>query len=147
MRFKTTIQLEGKTATGFRVPTEVVEALGKGKRPPVNVTIDGYTYRSTVAAYGDVYMLPLAAEHREAIGVAAGEEIEVDVALDTAPREVDVPADLAAALDAAPDAKLAFEALSYSNKRRITLAVEGAKAAETRQRRIEKSIADLQGDR
>jgi hypothetical protein len=145
MRFKTTIQLEGKTATGFRVPVEVVEAFGRGKRPPVNVTINGYTYRSTVAAYGDVYMLPLAGEHREAAGVGAGEEIEVDLELDTAPREVDVPADLAAALAAAPDAKLAFEALSYSNKRRITLAVEGAKAAETRQRRIEKSIADLQG--
>jgi hypothetical protein len=146
MRFKTTIQLEGKTATGFQVPVAVVEAFGRGKRPPVTVTINGYTYRSTVAAYGDVYMLPLAAEHREAAGLAAGEEIEVDLELDTAPREVDVPVDLAAALDAAPEAKRAFEALSYSNKRRITLAVEGAKAAETRQRRIEKSIADLQGD-
>jgi hypothetical protein len=144
MRFKTTIQLEGKTATGFQVPVTVVEAFGRGKRPPVTVTINGYTYRSTVAAYGDVYMLPLAAEHREAAGVAAGEEIDVDLELDTAPREVDVPADLAAALAAAPDAQRAFEALSYSNKRRITLAVEGAKAAETRQRRIEKSIADLQ---
>jgi hypothetical protein len=144
MRFKTTIQLEGKTATGFRVPVTVVEAFGRGKRPPVTVTINGYTYRSTIAAYGDVYMLPLAAEHREAAGVTAGEEIEVDLELDTAPREVDVPADLAAALAAAPDAKRAFEALSYSNKRRITLAVEGAKAAETRRRRIEKSIADLQ---
>jgi Bacteriocin-protection, YdeI or OmpD-Associated/Domain of unknown function (DUF1905) len=145
MRFKTTLQQEGKTATGFQVPVDVVEALGKGKRPPVRVTINGYTYRSTVAAYGDVYMLPLAAEHRGPTGVSAGDALEVDLELDTEPRVVDVPADLAAALDGAPDAKRAFEALSYSNKRRITLAVEGAKAAETRQRRIEKSIAELQG--
>ena len=145
MRFKTTLQQEGKTATGFQVPVDVVEALGKGKRPPVRVTINGYTYRSTVAAYGDVFMLPLAAEHRGPAGVSAGDALEVDLELDTEPRVVDVPADLAAALDGAPDAKRAFEALSYSNKRRITLAVEGAKAAETRQRRIEKSIAELQG--
>ncbi len=145
MRFKTTLALEGKTATGFRVPVEVVEALGKGKRPPVLVTINGYTYRSTVAAYGDVYMLPVAAEHRNATGIEAGQEIDVDLELDTAPREVEVPPDLAAALDAAPDAKHAFEALSYSNKRRITLSIADAKAPETRQRRIDKSIADLKG--
>jgi hypothetical protein len=144
MRFKTTLQQEGKTATGFQVPVDVVEAMGKGKRPPVRVTINGYTYRSTVAAYGDVYMLPLAAEHRGPAGVSAGDALEVDLELDTEPRVVDVPPDLAAALDDAPDAKQAFDALSYSNKRRITLAVEGAKAAETRQRRIEKSIAELQ---
>ena len=66
MRFKTTLQLEGRTATGFRVPPEVVEALGRGKRPPVTVTLNGaYTYRSTIAPYGDVYMLGVAAEHRE----------------------------------------------------------------------------------
>jgi hypothetical protein len=147
MRFKTTLQQEGKTATGFQVPVDVVEAMGKGKRPPVRVTINGYTYRSTVAAYGDVYMLPLAAEHRGPAGVSAGDALEVDLELDTEPRVVDVPPDLAAALDDAPDAKQAFEALSYSNKRRITLAVEGAKAAETRQRRIEKSIAILREGR
>jgi hypothetical protein len=143
MRFTTTLQLEGKTATGFQVPVDVVEAFGRGKRPPVTVTINGYTYRSTVAAYGEVYMLPLAAEHREAAGVAAGEEIEVELELDTAPREVEVPPDLATALDAAPDTKRAFEALSYSNKRRITLAIADAKTPETRQRRIDKSIAEL----
>jgi hypothetical protein len=145
MRFTTTLQLEGKTATGFQVPVEVVEAFGRGKRPPVTVTINGYTYRSTVAAYGEVYMLPLAAEHREAAGVAAGEEIVVELELDTAPREVEVLADLATALDAAPDAKRAFEALSYSNKRRITLAIADAKTPETRQRRIDKSVAELRG--
>ena len=144
MRFRTTLQQEGKTATGFAVPADVVEALGQGKkRPAVTVTINGYTYRSTVAAYGDVYMLPLAAEHRTAAGVAAGDEIDVDLELDTAPREVEVPADLQAALDADAAARTTFDGLSYSNKRWHVLNVEGTKNPETRQRRVEKSIATL----
>jgi hypothetical protein len=148
MKFRTTLQLEGKTATGFRVPPEVVEALGQGrKRPPVVVTVNGYSYRSTVAAYGDVFMLPLAAEHREAVGVAAGDELEVDLTLDTAPREVEVPADFAAALDAEPAARRTFDALSNSNKKWHTLNFEGAKSPETRQRRIEKSVATLREGR
>lgn len=143
MRFKTTLEQSGKTATGFRVPAEVVEALGKGKRPPVVVTINGYSYRNTVAVYGDTYMLGVAAEHRGPAGVEAGDEIEVDLELDTAPREVDVPEDLSAALDAAPDAKRFFESLSYSNRRRLVLGIEGAKTAETRQRRVDKTVAQL----
>lgn len=143
MRFHTTIELGGKTATGMQVPPEVVEALGSGKRPAVSVTINGYTYRSTVAPMGGVFMLPVSAEVREAAGVKAGDEVDVDVELDTAPREVEIPPDFQAALDAAPDAKRAFESLSYSNKRQHTLSIEGAKSAETRQRRIEKSIDTL----
>jgi hypothetical protein len=147
VKFRTTILLEGKTATGFRVPSDVVEALGRGKRPPVTVAINGYTYRSTVAAYGDVFMLPLAAANRDAAGVAAGDEIEVEVALDTAPREVEVPADLAAALAAEPTARAAFDALSYSTRRGIVLSVEDAKTDETRQRRIAKSVEGLRAGR
>jgi Bacteriocin-protection, YdeI or OmpD-Associated/Domain of unknown function (DUF1905) len=144
VRFRTTIQLEGKTATGFRVPAEVVEALGQGKkRPAVVVTINGFRYRSTIAAYGDVFMLPLASDRREAAGVSAGGEVEVDLELDTAPREVTVPPDLAAALDAVPEARRTFDGLSYSNKSWHVLSVEGAKTPETRQRRIEKSVALL----
>ena len=144
MRFTTTLQLEGKTATGFRVPAEVVDALGQGKkRPPVTVTINGYTYRSTIAAYGDVYMLPLASEHREAVGASPGDELVVDIELDTAPREVEVPADFAAALEADPAAKTTFDGLSYSNKRWHVINVEGTKNPETRARRIEKSVATL----
>jgi hypothetical protein len=143
MRFRTTLQLEGKTATGFQVPADVVEAMGKGKRPPVTVTISGYTYRSTVAAFGEVFMLPLAAEHREAAGVAAGDEIEVDLVLDDAPRYVAVPTDFATALDAEPAARQTFDGLSNSNKKWHVLNVEGAKTEETRQRRIEKSVATL----
>lgn len=147
MRFRTTLELGGKTATGFRVPPAVVEALGKGKRPPVRVTINGYTYRNTVAVYGDSYMLGVAAEHREAAGIQAGDEIEVDLELDTAPREVELPPDFAAALDATPDAKRYFETLSYSNKRRFTLSIEDAKSEETRKRRIERSVSQLREGR
>jgi bifunctional DNA-binding transcriptional regulator/antitoxin component of YhaV-PrlF toxin-antitoxin module len=143
VRFTTTIELGGKTATGLRVPAEVVEALGTGKRPPVTVTVNGHTYRSTVAAYSGDYFLPLAAEHRTAAGVAAGDTVEVDVELDTAPRVVEVPADLAAALDAEPEARRRFDALSYSHQRRHVLAVEGAKAAATRERRVAAAVAAL----
>jgi hypothetical protein len=147
MRFRATVQLEGKTATGLRVPAEVVDALGQGKRPPVVVTIGAYSYRSTVAAYGEVFMLPLAAEHREAAGVHAGDEVDVDVELDAAPRTVEEPADFAAALNAEPDARRTFDALSNSNKKWHVLSVEGAKTGETRLRRIEKSVATLREGR
>ena len=147
MRFKTTLDSAGKNAAGFRVPREVVEALGKGKRPPVLVTINGYSYRTSVAVYGDEYLIGVAQEHRAPAGVKPGDEIEVDLELDTAPREVEVPADFAAALDAAPEAKRFFDSLSYSNKRRFTLSIEGAKSAETRQRRIDSSVERLREGR
>ncbi|MGZ3640054.1 MAG: DUF1905 domain-containing protein [Ktedonobacterales bacterium] len=143
MRFRATIQLSGKTATGIRVPEEVVTGLGSGKRPAVRVTINGYTYPSTVAPMGGEYMLPVSAEVRESAGVAAGDEVEVDVELDAAPREVSVPPDFAEALEGDADAKRFFEGLSYSNKRRIVLPIEEAKTPETRQRRIAKAISTL----
>jgi hypothetical protein len=140
MRFRTTIQQSGKTATGIQVPDEVVEALGSGRRPAVRVTINGYTYRNTVAVVGGVYMVGVSAEHRAGAGVAGGDEVDVDVELDTAPREVAVPADFAAALDAEPNARRTFDGLSYSNKSWHVLQVTGAKTDETRQRRIAKSV-------
>jgi Bacteriocin-protection, YdeI or OmpD-Associated/Domain of unknown function (DUF1905) len=144
MHFRTTLGLAGKTATGFVVPPEVVASLGAGKRPPVVVTLNGrYTYRNTVAVYGDRYLLGVSAEHRAGAGVEAGDELEVDLELDTAPREVVVPPDFAAALDAEPAARATFDGLSYSNRSWHVLNVDGAKTAETRQRRIEKSIATL----
>ena len=147
MHFRATIELGGKTATGIQVPAEIVERLGAGQRPRVSVTINGYTYRSTVAPMGGVYMLPVSAEVRAGAGIAAGDEVDVVVALDTAPREVDVPADLAAALDGNAEAKRFFEGLSYSNKRRIVLSVESAKTAETRERRIAKAMSELRQGR
>ena len=147
MKFRTTIELGGKTATGMRVPAEVVEELGKGKRPAVSVTINGHTYRSTIAPYTDAFMVPLSAENRGAAGVAAGDEVEVDIELDTAPREVTIPPDFAAALEAEPRARETFDRLSYSNKSWHVLQIEGAKTDETRQRRIAKSIDALREGR
>ena len=143
MRFRATLELAGKTATGFRVPAEVVAALGTSKRPPVRVTINGHTSRNTVAVYGGVFMLGVSAEHRAAAGVQAGDELDVDIELDTAPREVTVPPDFADALDADAEARRCFDRLSYSHKQRHILAIEQAKTVETRQRRIAKAVSDL----
>ena len=143
MNFRTLVELGGKTATGMRVPAAVVESLGSGKKPAVRVTINGYTYRSTVAVYGGEFFLPVSAEVRQGAGIAAGDEIEVAVELDTEPRAVVVPPDFAAALDADAPARRFFDGLSYSNKRRFVLAIEDAKTPETRQRRIDKSIEKL----
>jgi hypothetical protein len=147
MRFRTTIEQSGKTATGIRVPDDVVEALGAGRRPPVRVTINGYTYRSTVAVVSGAFMVGVSAEHRAAAGVAGGDEVEIELELDTAPREVEVPPDLAAALDAEPAARATFDRLSNSNKSWHMLSVTGAKTDETRQRRIAKSVEALKAGR
>jgi hypothetical protein len=147
MRFSTTILQSGKTATGIQVPDEIVEALGAGRRPAVTITINGYTYRSTVAVMGEAYMVGVSAENRAAAGVAGGDEVDVEIALDTAPRTVSVPPELRAALDAEPAAQETFENLSNSNKSWHTLQVTGAKTEETRQRRIAKSIAALKAGR
>jgi len=137
------MEMAGKTAMGFQVPPEVVESFGAGKRPPVTVTINGYTYRNTVAVYGGVYLIGVAAEHRGPASVKGGDVVDVDLELDTAPREVEVPPELQAALDADPAAKATFDGLSYSNKSWHALQVTGTKNVETRARRIEKSIAAL----
>jgi hypothetical protein len=143
VRFRATVLLGGKTATGIEVPEPVVAALGSSKRPPVSVTINGYTYRSTVASMGGRFMVGVSADVRENAGVAAGDEIDVDIELDTKPREVEVPADFAKALKRDPKAKQQFDGLSFSNKRRFVLSIEGAKTQETRHRRIEKAVAAL----
>lgn len=142
--FMTTVQKDDNVnATGLPVPAEAVAALGKGKKPPVKVTVGGHTYRSTVAAYGDVYMLPLSAENRTAAGVNAGDQVEVTLELDLEPRTVAVPDDLAAALAAKPGAAEAFAALSYSARKEFVRQVESAKAEETRTRRIASIVAKV----
>src|SRR3954469_15206498 len=142
MRFSAEVELHGKTATGISVPASVVDALGAGKRVPVSVTINGYTYRTTIAPMGGVYLIPLAAENRTGAGVRAGEVVDVDIERDTAPREVTVPSDLAAALDEA-GVRAAFDALSFTRRKEYAVAVEGAKKPETRRARIEKAVAEL----
>ena len=147
MRFRTTVELHGRTATGMPVPPEVVEALGAGKKPPVRVTLDGHTYRSSIGSRGGVYLLPLSAENRAAAGVAAGDAVDVEVELDDAPREVPVPDDLRTALAADEAARTAFEALPYSHKQRHVLAIEDAKTPQTRARRVDKALEMLRQGR
>jgi Domain of unknown function (DUF1905)/Bacteriocin-protection, YdeI or OmpD-Associated len=147
MRFRATLLLGGKTATGLQVPPDVVTGLGSSKRPPVRVTINGYTYRSSIAPMGGVFMLGVSADVREKAGVGAGDELDVDVELDTAPREVTVPDELRTALDHDAVAKRFFEGLSYSQKQWFVLSIEGARTAETRQRRIDKALDMLRAGR
>jgi hypothetical protein len=139
--FRATIIQSGKTACGIQVPEAVVTALGGSKRPAVVVTLDGYTYRSTVAPMGAEWWVGVNSDHRAASGLKAGDEVQVTLELDTAPRELEVPPELAAALDADATAKAFFDGLSYSNRRVFTLSVEGTNNPETKARRVAKAIA------
>ena len=143
MKFRTVIVQTGNN-TGIEVPEEVVTALGAGKKPPVTVTLNGsYTYRSSIASMGGKFMISFSREHREATGIGGGDEVEVDVEVDTAPREVAIPPDFAEALANDVAARETWNTLSYSNQRRHVLSIEGAKTPETRERRIAKAIETL----
>jgi Domain of unknown function (DUF1905)/Bacteriocin-protection, YdeI or OmpD-Associated len=143
MKFHSRVELNGKTATGIEVPAEVVTGLGAGKRPAVRATVNGFTYRTSVAPMGGRFLLPVSAQIRAGAGVAAGDEVDVDLQVDTEPRTVTVPAGLAAALDADPAARRAFDGLSYSQQLRYVQPIEDAKTEATRQRRIDKVLSDL----
>jgi hypothetical protein len=147
VRFRTTILSAGKTAAGIVIPPEVVEALGSSRKPPVRVTIRGYTYRSTVATVEDRFMVGVSAENRAKAGVAGGDDVDVDLELDTQPRTVEVPPDFAAALAAEPKAKTFFEGLSASQRGWFVSGIEGAKTQETRQRRIDGALERLREGR
>ena len=144
MRFETTMLLTGNN-TGIEVPPDVIEALGAGRKPPVTVTVNGYEYRSTVAVMGGRHLIPFSSDKRAATGIQGGDPIVVDVEVDTAPRTVEVPDDLAAALDASPAARAAFDALSPSARKAHVTNVASAKAAETRERRVDAIVAKLAG--
>jgi Bacteriocin-protection, YdeI or OmpD-Associated/Domain of unknown function (DUF1905) len=147
MRFHATVLLAGKTATGIRVPAEVVAGLGRGKKPPVRVTMNGHTYRSTVATVGGEFMVGVSAENRLGAGVAAGDEVEVDIELDPEPREVTLPRDLKEALDGDANARRFFDGLSYSQKLWYATWIEGARKPETRQRRLAEAVSMLREGR
>ena len=142
-KFKTVLLTAGKTATGIKIPPEIVEGLGAGKKPAVKVTINGFTYRSTVAVMNGDFMVGVSAENREGAGVAGGDKIEVLLELDTEPRVVEVPKEFQKALNANPKAKQNFEKLSNSNKKRYIIPINDAKTEETRQRRIATSVEAL----
>ncbi|MEV7419686.1 YdeI/OmpD-associated family protein [Streptomyces sp. NPDC089919] len=130
---------------GLEVPPEVVAALGEGARPPVTITVNGHSWRSRLALMRGRHLIGFSNANRQAAGVTAGDVVEVELELDTEPRVVVEPADLALALDEAPAARAAFDRLTDSRKREHVRAVESAKKPETRQRRIEKAVATLLG--
>jgi hypothetical protein len=131
-----------KNVTGIVVPPEVVSALGSSKKPAVKVTLNGYTYRSTVATMGGKFMIGLSAENRKGAGLEGDEQLEVRLELDTEPRVTEIPADLKAALIKGK-VSATFEKVAPSRRKEFVRQVEEAKAAETRQRRIEKIVATL----
>jgi Bacteriocin-protection, YdeI or OmpD-Associated/Domain of unknown function (DUF1905) len=143
VRFTTTLLKFGPNNTGIEIPDEILTALGRGRRVKVVATVNGYTYRTSIAPAMGRILMPFSSEHRAATGLRGGEEIEVDVVPDDAPREVEVPADLAVGLDGSPEAGAFFATLSYTNKRAYVLWIEGAKKPETRVARVAKAVEML----
>src|SRR6476661_424019 len=138
--FETTLSVSGNN-TGIEVPEEIVERLGRGKRPPVVVTVNGHEYRSTVAVMGGRYLIGVSAAVRAATGLKGGDPISVTLKVADSPREVDVPADFAAAMERSVPARQFFDGLSNSLQRYHVDNVNAAKAPETRKRRIDKAVA------
>ena len=146
MRFQAELESHGRTATGVEVPEGIVDALGAGRRPPVRATINGYTWRTSVASMGGRFLLGVNAEARAGAGVSAGDLLEVDVEHDPDPRTMAVPEDLAAALADSSDARARFEELSYSHQRRYIEAVQAAKKPETRANRVTWTVETLRAE-
>lgn len=136
--FTTTVVHKG-SACYLPVPCDPKPVFGK-VRAPVKVTLNGFTYRSTIAAMGGPYFVPLRKSYREAAGVAGGQSVRVRLELDTEPRVVTPPADLLRALKAVPGAHARWKALSYTHQREHVESIEGAKKPETRARRIAAAI-------
>jgi Bacteriocin-protection, YdeI or OmpD-Associated/Domain of unknown function (DUF1905) len=147
VEFRAELETSGGNAAGFEVPEPVVDQLGGGGHPKVVVRVNGYEFRTSIARMGSRFMLGVSKERRAAAGVAPGETLDVQVELDTAPRESEVPDDLAAALSADAQAMAFFDSLSYSKQQWHILQVSGAKQAETRARRVTASVAMLREGR
>jgi hypothetical protein len=137
--FATTVTATGNN-TGIVVPDEVIEQLGSGRRPPVLVAVNGYEYRTTVGVMNGRAMISVSAAVRKATGLQGGDAVEVTLTVADAPREVTLPPDFAAALAADEQAGAFFGGLSNSLQRYHIDNVNGAKSADTRQRRIDKAI-------
>lgn len=135
--FRTTIiKGEEKNVTGIEIPAEIIEKMGAGKRPKVKVTLKGYTYRNTVAVYGGKYLVGVNTIDRAASGIVGGETLDVTIELDTEPRIIEVPKDLADALAKKPGATEIFDKLAPSKRKEFVRQVNDAKTQETRDRRI-----------
>ena len=144
MKFKTKILQLGNN-TGIQVPETIIEKLGAGKKPPVVITLNKYTYRSTVAVMKGMYLVSLSADNRTKAKVAGGDELEITIELDTAPRTTELPADFKKILDKNKVAAVAYEKLAPSRKKSMVLSITDAKTEETRTKRIEKAISGLKG--
>lgn len=143
LTFKTTLLTAGKTATGIKIPPGIIEKLGAGKKPPIKVTINGFTYQSTVAVMGSDFMVGVNAQNREAAKVKGGDKINVTIQLDTGERTLEVPVEFQKMLNKNPAAKKKYETLSYSKKKVLVIPIANAKTDETRNRNIEKAMNAL----
>ncbi|MGO8683461.1 MAG: YdeI/OmpD-associated family protein [Thermoleophilia bacterium] len=146
MKFQARVIPSGN-ATGVEIPADVVKALAFGPRPLIAITINGHTWRSRVALIRGKHLVGISAANRAASGIDEGDVVEVDLKLDTEPRVVPEPADLAMALNEDPEARAAFDRLPYGLKRRHVVAVEEAKTSEVRQRRIARLVTAMRSDR
>lgn len=143
LKFSTVLIQSGKTATGIKIPPEIIEKLGGGKKPLVKVTINAFTYRSAVAVMGGAFMVGVNAENREGAKIKGGDKIDVVIELDTEERTVEVPAEFQKLLNKNTTAKKTFDALSNSRKKALTIPIANAKTEETRNRNIAKAITLL----
>ncbi len=145
--FTTTIHSNGGMTAGIEVPPAIIEELGGGKRPTVAVTLNGdYTFLYTVGVMGGRHLIGLSGAHRKASGLAVGDEVLVQVEVNETPREVEVPPELASAIAADPVADAAWQKLAYTHRKEWARSVAEAKAADTKERRIEKALSALRGD-
>lgn len=148
MRFDAELRLNGKTATGIPVPERIIEELAGGRRPQVTVSLNGYTFQTSLGTMSGQVFIPVSGVVRGAAGIEAGDRLDVEIELATKPAHVEVPWDLQAALAAEPDARdFFFEGLTASQKRAYTEWIERAKKPETRQRRLDETLDSLRQHR
>jgi hypothetical protein len=144
MHFDAKLELDGKTATGITVPSEIIDSLGAGRRPAVQVTVNGHTFSTTIGSMKGAFKIPVSAERRRLIHAEAGESIRVTIVVDDAPTEIEVPTDLAEALETDQAAADFFAALTASQRKGFITPIQDAKTADTRARRVEKALTALQ---
>lgn len=142
MQFRAVVIPSGN-ATAVELPDEVVQTLGSEARPPVAIVINGHSWRSRVAVMNGQRLVGISAAHRAAAGIELGQTIEIDITLDTAPREVEEPDDLRSALDAGNAVRSAFDKLPFGLRAKHVRDIEAAKTPEVRARRIAKLIETL----
>jgi Bacteriocin-protection, YdeI or OmpD-Associated/Domain of unknown function (DUF1905) len=141
--FDAELERVGKTSARLQVPVDLKEIFGRA-RPPLKVTVEGHTWRTTPGVYGGVAYIGLNKDVRAAAGVDAGDRVRVSMELDTEPRTVAVPADLRTALEADPEANAAFAKLSFTHRREYVEWIEEAKRPETRARRVTGTVQGVQ---